>query len=108
MVFADNEYHNRTLYEWLCESDATHTVDVVSRPDGAAGFEPIRIRWVVEQAISCPNRYRRLSKDYERTTASSETRVKIAAISRMARRARKNSNSGNPEYKYPKTEKAAE
>ena len=107
VVFADNEYHNRTLYEWLYDSDATHTVDVVSRPDGATGFEPIRIRWVVEQAIACLNRYRRSSKDYERTTTSSETWVKIAAISRMARRARKNRNSGEEEYKYPKIKKAA-
>jgi putative transposase len=106
VVFADNKYHNRTLYEWLYDSDATHTVDVVSRPDGATGFEPIRIRWVVEQAIACLNRYRRLSKDYERTTASSETWVKVAAISRMARRARRNKDNGEAEYGYPKKEKA--
>ena len=107
VVFADGKYHNRSLYEWLYDSDATHTVDVVSRPDGASGFEPIRIRWVVEQAIACLNRYRRLSKDYERTTASSEAWVKVAAISRMARRARKNSRGGDPKYGYPNKEKAA-
>ena len=60
----------------------------MSRPDGLTGFQPIRIRWVVERAIACLNRYRRLSKDYELTTASSEAWVQIAAISRMARRAR--------------------
>ena len=105
-VFADTKYHNRALYEWLYDSDATHTVEVVSRPDGQTGFEPIRIRWVVEQAIACLNRYRRLSKDYERTTASSEAWVQIAAISRLARRARRHKHSGDPEYKYPKKAKA--
>jgi putative transposase len=56
VVFADNKYHNRTLYD----SDATHNIDVVSRPDGQTGLEPIRIRRV-EQAIACLNRYQRLS-----------------------------------------------
>ena len=106
-VFADSKYHNRALYDWLYDSDATHTVEVVSRPDGQTGFKPQRIRWVVEQAIACLGRHRRLSKDYERTTASSEAWVQVAAISRLLRRVSPGPNNGDPPFKYPKKEREA-
>ena len=55
-----------TLDEWLDDADGPYTVEVVSRPDGrrascrsgSAGWWSRRSR--------CLNRYRRLSKDYER------------------------------------------
>jgi len=107
VIFGDNKYRNKTLQHWLRESQAPYRVEVTSRREGAESFEPVRIRWVVEQGIACLNRYRRLSKDYERTTASSEAWVRLAAISRMMRRLKPDPHSRYPEFKYPKSAKAA-
>ena len=46
------------------------------------GFAVIPKRWVVERTFAWLNGNRRLSKDYEKTTSSSECMVLIANISR--------------------------
>ena len=46
----------------------------------------IPFRWLVERTFAWLGRWRRLSKDYEGTTASSEALVKLAMIHLMARR----------------------
>ena len=46
------------------------------------GFAVIPKRWVVERTFAWFNGNRRLGKDYEKTTASSESQVLIANISR--------------------------
>jgi putative transposase len=53
---------------------------------GQTGFVPQPKRWIVERTFGWLNRSRRLSKDYERTTASSEAFVKVAMIHLMIRR----------------------
>jgi putative transposase len=102
VVFADKKYNNDTLKAWLRQSGAPFEVEVVSRKEGEKGFKPLKIRWVNEQAIGCLGRYRRLSKDYERTTTSSEAWVRVAAISRMLRRLKPDPNNRQPSFKYPK------
>ena len=62
------------------------TLEVKGRPPGAKGFVLIKRRWVVERTFAWLGFNRRLSKDYERTVASSETRVRIAALGMMLRR----------------------
>jgi len=59
---------------------------IKTRPPNSKGFVLIKQRWVVERTFAWMNCHRRLSKDYEKTVRSSETRVKIAAISMMLRR----------------------
>jgi putative transposase len=59
---------------------------IKTRPPDSKGFVLIKQRWVVERTFAWMNTRRRLSKDYERTIASSESRVRIAAISMMLRR----------------------
>jgi putative transposase len=105
VVFADHKYNNRTLERWLRTSEAPYRIEVVSKPKDEAGFVPVKIRWVVEQSIACLSRCRRLSKDYEYNTSSSESWVKIAAIQRMARRARPDANNRQPQFKYPKKDR---
>jgi putative transposase len=102
VVMADQKYHNRALDRWLRKSEAWYRILVVSKAAEEKGFVPIKIRWVVEQSIACMNRYRRLSKDYEYTTTSSETWVQIAALQRMSRRLRPDPTNRQPEFKYPK------
>jgi putative transposase len=102
VAFGDHKYNNRTLDRWLLTSQVPYRIQVVSKPEEEEGFVPVKIRWVVEQGIACLNRYRRLSKDYEYTTTSSETWVQIAAIHRMVRRLEPDPNNGQPKFKYPK------
>lgn len=60
----------------------------VERPPGATGFAPAPKRWVVERTFGWLNKYRRLSKDYERLTDSSETMIYLAMINLMLHRLR--------------------
>ncbi len=62
---------------------------VVKKLVGQVGFVVQPKRWIVERTFGWLNRYRRLSKDYERTTASSEAFIKVAMIHLMVRRLRR-------------------
>ena len=101
-VFADNKYNNKRLQRWMAETKAPYEIEIGMKPAGEEGFKPLKIRWVVEQAHACLGRCRRLSKDYERLTSSSETWVQISAIQRMLRRARPDMNNPQTKFKYPK------
>jgi len=102
VILADNKYHNQTLAEWLRLHKVAYTITVVMKAEGTPGFVPVKIRWVVERAIAWLGRCRRLSKDYEYETSSSETWVQIAAIQQMTRRFRPDTNNRQPAFKYPK------
>jgi putative transposase len=102
VILADNKYHNQTLEEWLRLHKVGYTITVVMKAEGTPGFVPVKIRWVVERAIAWLGRCRRLSKDYEYETSSSETWVQIAAIQQMSRRLRSDANNRQPAFKYPK------
>jgi putative transposase len=86
VVYADQKYHNYDLYGWLARHRRPYDVEVVSRPAGAKGFVPVKVRWVAERTFAWLGRYRALSKDYEHLPASSETVVKLAGIHHMLRR----------------------
>jgi putative transposase len=102
VIYADQKYRNKTLDKWLTKTGAPYRIEVSSKGKDEKGFVPIRLRWRVEQGIACLNRYRRLSKDYEYHTSSSEAWVQIAAIQRMVRRLRPNPDNQQPDFKYPK------
>jgi putative transposase len=103
-IFADNKYNNKTLDGWLKKTQAPYRIEVTSKPKDE-GFVPLKIRWVVEQSIACLNRYRRLSKDYEYTTSSSENWIRISAVQRMLRRLKPDPNNRQAKFKYPRPEK---
>jgi putative transposase len=56
------------------------------RPEGAKGFVPIKKRWVVERTFAWLGKYRRLSRDYETATESSEALIQVAMIHIMLKR----------------------
>lgn len=105
VIFGDNKYNNRTLDAWLELQKASYRIEVATKAEGGSGFVPVRIRWVVERAIAWLGRCRRLSKDYEYHTSSSEAWVKIAAIQQMTRRLRPDAKNRQPAFKYPKKDK---
>lgn len=61
-------------------------LQVVLRPVGVKGFVVLPKRWIVERTFAWLVRHRRHSRDYERTTASSESLAYIAMISLMSKR----------------------
>lgn len=61
-------------------------LEIVSRPEGVKGFVLLPKRWVVERTLGWLNRYRRLSKDYEYLTQTSEAMIHVAMINLMVRR----------------------
>jgi putative transposase len=107
VIFGDNKYNNKTLAKWLAKSGAPYRVEVVKKRAEADGFEPVKIRWCVERTFAWLGRCRRLSKDYEYNTSSSETWVKIAAIQQMVRRLKPANTQAQAAFKYPKKIKEA-
>jgi putative transposase len=87
VVFADGRYHDTVCEGWFAGRGGMR-LEVVSRPAGAAGFVPIRKRWVVERTFGWLMTNRRCIREYEKRVWSSEARVKIAALGMMLRRLR--------------------
>lgn len=81
-VWADAAY--RALADWV-QTNVRWVLDIVTRREGAVGFQVQPWRWVVERTFGWFNRYRRLSKDYEHNPKSSEAWIYITAIHRMSR-----------------------
>ena len=99
-MWADGKYHNYALYEWMKRHRVGYDLDIVSRPKETSGFVLLPKRWVAERSLAWFGRDRRNSKDYERLTSSSESRIKISAISQMLKRLAPNSSRPNPTYRY--------
>jgi len=59
------------------------TLQIVKRSEDVKGFQVLPHRWVVERTFGWLGRYRRLARDYEHTTLSSESMVYIASTRRM-------------------------
>ena len=101
-VWADSNY--RALADWVSKN-VRWVLDIVTRREGAVGFEVQKWRWVVERTFGWFNRYRRLSKDYEHTLKSSEAWIYITAVHRMTRLMMPEKNRDNYLLKRPKTKR---
>jgi len=88
VVWADGKYHNYRLYEWIEQNRdrLSWRLEIVSRPKDAKGFVLLPRRWVVERSFAWLGRSRRMSKDYERRTDSSECMVRVSAIHLLLKR----------------------
>lgn len=99
VVWADSKYHNHNLNRWKArQRSLAWNLEIVKRPRDAKGFVLLPKRWVVERTFAWLGRSRRLSKDYERKTESSEAMVRISAISSLLRRLAP--NKAYPPFKY--------
>ncbi len=87
LIWADGGYAGK-LIDWVAclKSWGIIRLEIVKRSDTAVGFTVLPKRWIVERTFSWFGRYRRLSKDYETLTASSEAMIKLAMIQLMIRR----------------------
>jgi len=86
VIWCNNKYHNHALEAWLRKHRPGWTLEVKMPPEGSKGFVVISKRWVVERTFAWMGRNRRLSKDDERTTSSSEATVQLATIALILRR----------------------
>jgi len=83
-LWADRAYAGR-FAEWVRRTCAW-TIELVGAQIKLPYFAVQKRRWVVERTFGWLNRYRRLSKDYEYHTASSEALIRLAMIHVMVRR----------------------
>jgi putative transposase len=98
-IFADQKYHNHDLDAWMATHRAGWRIEVKARPEGTKGFTPLEKRWVIERTNAWHGRYRRNSKDYERSVESSTAMLQISNIHLMLNRL---SPCGRPAFHYRK------
>ena len=90
-LWADGGYAGEKLQTWMQQrfGQRVPRLEIVRRSDHQAGFKVLPRRWVVERTFGWLHNFRRLSKDYEFRTDSSEAFILIAAskilIARLAR-----------------------
>ena len=85
VVFADRAYDRNGLPDWVKETFGW-ILQTVLRAVKAKDFVVLPKRWIVERTFAWISRCRRHSKDYERTTKSSEAMIHVTMIGLMSRR----------------------
>ncbi len=88
VIMADAAYGGPKLGDWFSTvfKSFNWLLKVFRRPKHQVGFEVNSMLWIVERTFAWLSNSRRLSKDYERRTDTSEAFIQIAMIKLMARR----------------------
>jgi putative transposase len=87
LIWADGGYGGQLVdWLWSLRRRSKILLEIVKRCDDVKKFKVLPHRWIVERTFAWLGRYRRLSKDYEFLTETSETFIKIAMIHIMVRR----------------------
>jgi putative transposase len=102
VILGDNKYRSRVLSRWMKCQQVSYRIEVRNRPEGAEGFQPIKLRWKVERTFAWLGRYRRLSKDYEYYNQSSEAHVLASAVHLLLRKLKPATSQQLPPFMYPK------
>ena len=83
-IWADKGYQGN-WETWLQEQWQIE-LEIVMPQAGQKGFAVQPRRWVVERTFAWLGKYRRLSKDYEKNTQSSEGFIYLASIRTLLKR----------------------
>jgi putative transposase len=87
LIWADQAYAGELVaWLWALRPWRKVRLQIVKRPEGTEGFQLLPKRWIVERTFGWFGRYRRLSKDYEYLTHTSEAMIRVAMIHLMVRR----------------------
>jgi putative transposase len=81
-IYADGSYRGDELSEKL-KKELNYDIEITLRSDKETDFKPLPKRWVIERSFAWFNGYRRLSKDYEKLTETSEAMIMITFICLM-------------------------
>lgn len=84
LIWADAAYSGK-LINWV-QTKCNLILKIVKRPPEQKGFEVLPRRWVVERTFGWLGRNRRMSKDYERLTDTSEIIIYISMMALMLHR----------------------
>jgi putative transposase len=84
-VVADRVYRGKKLRKAIA-AFGRWRIKIVTRSERTGTFKPEPTRWVIERTFAWIGRNRRLAKDFERTTASSEAWFLIASAKLLSRR----------------------
>jgi len=98
IMWADTGYNGAPLARYA-RAVAAITVEVVARTSPHS-FQVLRRRWVIERTFGWLMRYRRLVRDYERTTANSEAMIYWATVIIMTRRLARYETGTPPEPRW--------
>ncbi len=84
-IWADSAYAGQ-LIDWVVEHCGWDLEILCGPKGGKKGFVVRPWLWIVERTFAWLGRYRRLSKDYEYLTDTSEAMIYLAMINLMVRR----------------------
>jgi putative transposase len=96
-IFADQKYHYHDLEAEIAVYRAAWRIEVKVRPARTKGFTPLEKRWVIARTNTWHSRYRRNSKDCERSAESSTAMIQISNIHLRLNRL---DPCGRPEFHY--------
>jgi len=94
LIWADGGYKGK-LVDWVLKTHGW-ILEIVNRDKGVKGFQVLPRRWVVERTFAWLSFYRRLSKDYEVLTETSEAMIYAAMVHLMVRRLAFNTQPAGP------------
>ena len=84
LIWADGGYAGQ-LVRWTAAT-CGWVLRIVKRSDAQRAFVVLPKRWIVERTFGWLNKWRRLSKDYERFPQTSEALIQLAMVALMVRR----------------------
>lgn len=85
LIWVDGTYEGIDFMKWVMDT-YRWVLETIKRSDTGKGFVLLPKRWVVERTWGWLNWSRRLAKDYEVLTETSETFIYVAMIRLMIRR----------------------
>ena len=91
LIWADGGYRGQLIDD--VKADFGWVLEIVTKLAGPTGFQPLPHRWVVERTLAWLSRNRRLSRDFERLTVTSEALIYVAMIHLMTKRLARLSSS---------------
>lgn len=87
LIWADGGYAGKLIdWVWALRQRRKIKLEIVKHTKPGKGFRTLPHRWVVERTFAWLALHRRLSKDYEFHTQTSETMIYIAMIALMLNR----------------------
>jgi putative transposase len=94
LIWADGGYAGK-LIDWV-KGTCNWVLEIVKRAPNVKGFQVLPRRWVVERTFGWLGQYRRLSKDYEVLTETSEAMIYAAMSHLMVRRLARQVQASGP------------